>query len=50
MTPKALSREELIYWYIRIICQAIVYPFQTLGNWATDKFNESYYKLTKENK
>lgn len=50
MTPKALSRKEVIYWYIRLVCQVIVYPFQKLGNWATDKLNESYYKLTKENK
>lgn len=45
MTPKALSMEELVYWYIRLVCKAIAYPFQTLGNWATDKLNESCYKL-----
>lgn len=50
MKTNLLTPKELFYYSVRTVCMVIAFPFQKVGNWATDRLNKSYYKLTKENK
>ena len=47
MKIEYLNFKENVYFIIRQICSILAFlPFK-IGNWATDKLNESYYNVNK---
>lgn len=44
MKTEYFTIKEWSYYLLRQLCLVVVYIPSMVGNWATDKLNESYYQ------